>query len=153
MDKRGAATVGVILIMVASGIIGGEMAMNKDVNQQSVMAKQFDYISGAQTTRTTRTRRFEPVVPERQFGVAGPPTTRKGPGTSGVYVFLEKPPQCDDNKINGFETDLDCGGKDCPGCGQGKVCLLDSDCGTFNCLNNICGPPLCPQAFPKANGV
>jgi hypothetical protein len=36
--------------------------------------------------------------------------------------------QCADHRQDGNETDADCGGDTCPGCGIGQVCLLDGDC-------------------------
>jgi hypothetical protein len=38
---------------------------------------------------------------------------------------------CADNRKNGQETDIDCGGPACPKCGLDQGCLADSDCGTW----------------------
>ena len=48
-------------------------------------------------------------------------------------------PSCDDNIKNQNETDVDCGG-DCPGCAEGKQCLVDDDCaqGHGLCRDGIC---------------
>ena len=40
--------------------------------------------------------------------------------------------QCDDHRVDGAETDVDCGGP-CPTCATGKVCKVDDDCSTFAC--------------------
>jgi hypothetical protein len=40
---------------------------------------------------------------------------------------------CDDGRWDGLETDVDCGGPDCPGCDIGEDCEVDDDC-----LSNIC---------------
>ncbi len=54
---------------------------------------------------------------------------------------------CNDGVKNGDETDVDCGGPDCPPCGLGKHCLDEDDCGTveyqgvtwwLNCVDNTC---------------
>ena len=37
-------------------------------------------------------------------------------------------PNCTNNVIDQNETDLDCGGPNCFGCGPGKLCLADDDC-------------------------
>ncbi len=37
---------------------------------------------------------------------------------------------CSDGVKDGSETDVDCGGAACPGCGMGKACLTTSDCMT-----------------------
>ncbi len=36
------------------------------------------------------------------------------------------------------ETDVDCGGGNCPLCVQGDDCLVDSDCTSLSCTNNAC---------------
>ncbi len=40
---------------------------------------------------------------------------------------------CTDELHNGMETDVDCGGPDCPGCAAGDSCLSASDC-----LSRVC---------------
>ncbi len=39
------------------------------------------------------------------------------------------PRSCDDNRLDGDETDVDCGGS-CPPCGLAQACLVASDCGS-----------------------
>jgi hypothetical protein len=46
--------------------------------------------------------------------------------------------QCNDQKKDGVETDIDCGGGTCPICLAGRGCTLDSDCTSHAC-NNITG--------------
>lgn len=50
---------------------------------------------------------------------------------------------CTDGRVNGRETDLDCGGAQCAGCADGKVCLTDSDCANAVCTLNRCAAPSC----------
>ena len=45
------------------------------------------------------------------------------------------PPTCTDSKLNGDETDVDCGGSTCPACADAKKCKKDTDC-----LNKVCDP-------------
>jgi len=40
---------------------------------------------------------------------------------------------CNDGINNGKETDIDCGGGDCPGCKAGSACLQNTDCQSNNC--------------------
>ncbi len=40
---------------------------------------------------------------------------------------------CTDGKIDGGETDLDCGGVKCDGCTNGKSCLVGADCKSGYC--------------------
>jgi hypothetical protein len=48
--------------------------------------------------------------------------------------------QCNDHRVDGAETDVDCGGPACPVCATGKVCKVDNDCSTFACdvFNHVC---------------
>lgn len=46
-------------------------------------------------------------------------------------------PVCTDQKKNGDETDVDCGG-DCGGCGAGKACEVDGDCKSAACEGGVC---------------
>ncbi|MBI4702329.1 MAG: hypothetical protein HY744_14495 [Deltaproteobacteria bacterium] len=47
-------------------------------------------------------------------------------------------PKCDDKVKDGQETDVDCGGPSCPGCGLGKVCGQGSDCASGHCTAGTC---------------
>jgi len=53
-----------------------------------------------------------------------------GGGTGGGSCF--------DGKKNGGETDLDCGGPDCPGCKIGQDCVDGTDCVTTKCGATKC---------------
>ncbi|MBD3361298.1 hypothetical protein GF358_00745 [Candidatus Woesearchaeota archaeon] len=45
---------------------------------------------------------------------------------------------CEDNILNGTETDIDCGGA-CSGCAKGLNCVVDSDCAeTLFCVKGVC---------------
>jgi len=45
---------------------------------------------------------------------------------------------CEDGVQNAAETDVDCGGADCPKCGLGGACAGDPDCGVGVCLQDVC---------------
>jgi len=47
-------------------------------------------------------------------------------------------PTCQDQVRNQGETDVDCGGSNCPSCGLGKSCLQDEDCISSRCDNGVC---------------
>ncbi len=49
------------------------------------------------------------------------------------------PPTCTDGLTDGNETDVDCGGADCPGCADGSNCIDGSDCLSGECHDHICG--------------
>ncbi|AFQ50386.1 YncE family protein [Burkholderia cepacia] len=60
-----------------------------------------------------------------------------------ITPFVPPAPTCNDNMQNGQETDVDCGGPVCPKCGLSKKCLINSDCASNHCVNNMMGPPTC----------
>ncbi|MBN3786745.1 YncE family protein [Burkholderia sp. Ac-20353] len=55
----------------------------------------------------------------------------------------EPAPSCTDQKVDGFETDVDCGGPVCPKCSVGLRCLTNSDCTSNYCntTSTMGGPP------------
>ncbi|MEM6290118.1 MAG: hypothetical protein AAGA54_02600 [Myxococcota bacterium] len=52
-------------------------------------------------------------------------------------------PTCDDGAPNGNETDVDCGGPDCPACPAPGNCEMPSDCLSGVCDGGQCVPPSC----------
>ena len=54
------------------------------------------------------------------------------------------------------ETDVDCGGDNCPKCGGGLDCAIDDDCQSWNCDGGACGaaptssPTLAPTLAPTS---
>ena len=54
-------------------------------------------------------------------------------------------PACDDSVLNGSETDVDCGGPDCPACPTGGECTGNDDCDSGVCDpgTNTCSAPAC----------
>ena len=52
-------------------------------------------------------------------------------------------PSCSDSQMNGDETDVDCGGGDCPPCTDGLMCAAGSDCQSGVCQGGICVAPSC----------
>lgn len=54
---------------------------------------------------------------------------------------------CLDNAMNGYETDVDCGGGACPDCETGKGCSLHSDCISRSCQKNICAIATCTDGL------
>jgi hypothetical protein len=58
---------------------------------------------------------------------------------------------CTNNIKDGFETDVDCGGK-CNPCSQGKSCVKNIDCTTVNCVNGKCAARLCSGSDYECGG-
>ncbi len=50
---------------------------------------------------------------------------------------------CANNQRNGNETDVDCGGPDCPKCAGGKMCTANTDCESAACAEGKCKLPTC----------
>jgi hypothetical protein len=46
--------------------------------------------------------------------------------------------QCEDQKKDGLETDVDCGGPACSRCSAGKACVLPTDCSSGKCTSSKC---------------
>jgi hypothetical protein len=59
-------------------------------------------------------------------------------GCSAACTNVAPCEHCEDGVKNGGETDVDCGGPDCPRCGTGKACQNRDDCATAHCVNNVC---------------
>ena len=70
--------------------------------------------------------------------------TGAGPDTSDFIDFVTlnntSASSCTDGIKNGTETDVDCGGS-CPTkCANNKLCLVNTDCSSDNCLSRTCNP-------------
>ncbi len=53
-------------------------------------------------------------------------------------------PTCVDRRVNGTETDVDCGGAICVRCADGLQCSVGADCFSGMCVGNRCAPqPTC----------
>jgi hypothetical protein len=64
-------------------------------------------------------------------------------GVMGCAQTATCTPRCDDALQNGGESDVDCGGVDCPACAPGKVCNSGSDCLSRVCAARACQTPNC----------
>jgi hypothetical protein len=69
-----------------------------------------------------------------------PPSTPKCMSDHQVCV----PDDCDNNQLDGAETEVDCGGPACAPCDPGKNCNQGSDCASGICdLSGQCANPQC----------
>jgi len=64
-------------------------------------------------------------------------------GRSGAAGADPDLSHCDDSQKNGGETDVDCGGRSCGPCLDGKTCAMGTDCQSAICTNVVCQPPSC----------
>ena len=64
---------------------------------------------------------------------------------------------CSNDATTEVETDVDCGGGTCPRCENGRRCLVDADCTSDRCLDEICSEPCpadgCGQGGTSAGGA
>ena len=65
--------------------------------------------------------------------------------SSSILVDVSlAPARCNNNRKDGSETYIDCGGPTCDGCGNGQDCLLNRDCDNNYCnSSNKCATPRC----------
>ena len=70
------------------------------------------------------------------------PTPVPSPAPTGVG--------CIDGRLNGAETDIDCGGDNCPACAIGQTCNNGTDCTTDTCVDDVCvgAPTSMPSPVP-----
>lgn len=47
-------------------------------------------------------------------------------------------PHCDNGATDADETDLDCGGAECPECPDGSACVESGDCSSGRCDDSVC---------------
>jgi len=71
----------------------------------------------------------------------GTSTSTGEPGSSSSTGAPD--PSCNDGIPNQDETDVDCGGLACATCEDDLACLVDADCTSNDCVNNICTAPTC----------
>ena len=63
------------------------------------------------------------------------------------------PPSCQNGELDEGETDVDCGGPDCPPCGEGDACEQPDDCATGACDELICSLPAVRAVSPEEGTV
>lgn len=61
------------------------------------------------------------------------------------------PASCIDNAKNGSETDVDCGGADCPRCDDKKACIVANDCKSGSCQSDTCQTPKCGDSVRQGD--
>lgn len=60
------------------------------------------------------------------------------------------PESCTNERLDDGETDVDCGGPICLGCGAGLVCVGDDDCLDLNCVADACVAGTCEDEIINA---
>ncbi len=79
---------------------------------------------------------------------AGPAPTDAGKDVDARPQPIDAAPTCGDGKLNGAESDVDCGGG-CAKCDDGKVCKAAPDCLQGTCLMGHCAAT---TWFAETNG-
>ena len=62
-----------------------------------------------------------------------------------------KDSSCDNGVLDTQETDVDCGGPDCPDCPDGSTCEANIDCESGNCDDGTCASPSCDDGVQNAD--
>lgn len=60
-------------------------------------------------------------------------------------------PTCIDGIQNGGESDVDCGGPNCPDCPNGDGCFSGADCQSGVCMGGVCQAPTCTDGVENGN--
>jgi hypothetical protein len=78
-----------------------------------------------------------------------------GTATAGGCGAAPNTCRCSDGVKNGDETDVDCGGPTCGGCGGGKKCNGNMDCAAITpaCVNGACCSDPCTGQCTDCNAV
>src|SRR5262249_41008150 len=79
-----------------------------------------------------------------------------GATTTSATVMVTATSTCTDTFKNGSETDVDCGGSCTTKCANGKVCVVNADCQSGNCVSGVCSavanvPPTVSITAPLNN--
>lgn len=61
------------------------------------------------------------------------------------------PKSCSNTIRDGLETDVDCGGTECPRCIDGKDCVKDTDCAGISCSNKVCITANCKDGITNGD--
>ncbi|MFT3776058.1 MAG: hypothetical protein QM820_62740 [Minicystis sp.] len=75
--------------------------------------------------------------------VCGVPTGADGGPTAAPARDCSAFIVCQNGKKDASETDVDCGGTECPQCVDGQTCLVNGDCKSGYCFGGKCSTPNC----------
>ncbi len=94
-------------------------------------------------------------IPPTHVPTASPSTRPTGapthlPSSSPTAAPITIAPSCTDTTRNGHETDVDCGGNECPPCGTGDVCTVHMDCMSGRCGSTNPKRCMSPTASPTS---
>jgi hypothetical protein len=100
--------------------------------------------SAATTTASTSTSTSSPTVGSTGDGATSTDTTSTDTTSTGTTADVSSgstdvAPSCLNDMVDGDETDLDCGGPDCPKCETGLQCAQDPE----NCSSDACNGSIC----------
>src|SRR3989338_1088790 len=73
----------------------------------------------------------------KRLGYGEPTTMFMKHSETRIEIVIEAlPPSCSNQEKDGRESDVDCGGADCPKCGTGQACTNNIDCFSDMCAPN-----------------
>ncbi len=105
--------------------------------------------TGTGGTSTTSSSRASTSASTGTGGTGGTTSTGGAPSSSSAGTTASSSSGgdgCDDGKKNGGETDVDCGGPDCPPCVLGKACAAGGDCVGGECADGVCCDTACTDS-------
>jgi hypothetical protein len=74
-------------------------------------------------------------------------------GAPSPDLTIHFPGNCSDGKKDDQETDVDCGGPDCPPCTDDRRCATASDCQSNGCSGGVCKPQsACDSPLANCDG-
>jgi hypothetical protein len=82
---------------------------------------------------------------------ATPAAAAVGGGGAGAFGGGGSPPGCSNDAQGGSETDVDCGGTDCPACANDRHCLEWNDCQSRFCDTSGGSPGVCAVCWDDGN--
>jgi hypothetical protein len=83
---------------------------------------------------------------DADLGDAGPPFDA-GDLDAGEFDAGDVSERCRNESMDFGETDVDCGGLECPPCGTGASCVFNRDCESLACIVRECRAPSCTDGI------
>lgn len=90
-------------------------------------------------------------VPEATVHEDAAALDASGIADTGFLDVAAIPKTCFNTIRDGQETDVDCGGPECPKCIDSKMCVADSDCAGKSCVNKICTTANCKDGITNGD--
>lgn len=142
--KTEARTFTALCLMGVTVACSGQLDVEEDTNGEDGSGGSSSITSG---TSTQGAGGSDMVSPD-STGSGGTISTSTSTATTGAGGVGGAPEtSCQDRVKNAAETDIDCGGDQCPECPRGGVCESGSDCEDGVCVGDVCQAPSCDDGL------